>query len=91
VSDRRLVTADDLPEPAAFSTFHLFLKLHHRRRQAMTANAIVQARIDAWFRTKVREALDDPHPALAQDAVEKHFARRRAAALLKAIKGDLPS
>lgn len=41
---------------------------------------------DAWFRAKVREALDDPRPALAHDAVEDHFARRRAAARLKAVK-----
>jgi DNA-damage-inducible protein J len=41
---------------------------------------------DAWFRAKVREALDDSRPALTHDAVEDHFAQRRAAALLKAAK-----
>lgn len=38
---------------------------------------------DAWFRAKVREALDDARPAIPQKQVEAHFARRRAAALLK--------
>jgi DNA-damage-inducible protein J len=41
---------------------------------------------DAWFRAKVRAALDDPRPPLANDVVESHFAQRRAAALLKAAK-----
>lgn len=35
---------------------------------------------DAWFRAKVREALDDKRPAISQAQVEKHFAGRRAAA-----------
>ena len=35
---------------------------------------------DAWFRAKVREALDDPRPAVPHKQVEAHFARRRAAA-----------
>ena len=38
---------------------------------------------DAWFRAKVREALDDPRPAIPHEQVEAHFAQRRAAALLK--------
>jgi DNA-damage-inducible protein J len=38
---------------------------------------------DAWFRAKVREALDDPRPAIPHKQVEAHFAKRRAAALLK--------
>src|ERR1035438_5111445 len=38
---------------------------------------------DAWFRAKVREALDDPRPAVPHEQVEAHFARRRAKALLK--------
>ena len=40
---------------------------------------------DAWFRAKVREAMDDPRPAIAHDDVEAHFAKRREAAL-KALK-----
>ena len=35
---------------------------------------------DAWFRAKVREALDDPRPSIPDDEVEAHFARRQAAA-----------
>jgi DNA-damage-inducible protein J len=41
---------------------------------------------DAWLRSKVQEALDDPRPAVGDDVVEDHFARRRAAVLLKASK-----
>lgn len=36
---------------------------------------------DAWFRAKVQEALEDLRPALPQDEVKAHFAKRRAAAL----------
>jgi DNA-damage-inducible protein J len=36
---------------------------------------------DGWFRTKVQEALNDPHLAISQEKVEAHFARRRATAL----------
>jgi DNA-damage-inducible protein J len=43
---------------------------------------------DAWFRAKVREALDDPRPAIPDEEVEAHFAKRRAAALRKAGEGD---
>jgi DNA-damage-inducible protein J len=38
---------------------------------------------DAWFRAKVQEALDDPHPGIPHKKVEAHFARRRAAAQRK--------
>ena len=38
---------------------------------------------DAWFRTKVQEALDDPRPGIPHGQVEAHFAKRRAVALLK--------
>jgi DNA-damage-inducible protein J len=38
---------------------------------------------DAWFRAKVQEALDDPRPAIPHQKVKAHFAKRRAAALLK--------
>lgn len=34
---------------------------------------------DAWFRAKVREALDDPRPPIPHEKVEAHFATRRAA------------
>lgn len=43
---------------------------------------------DAWFRAKVREALEDDRPDVPDDQVEAHFAKRRAAAR-KA--GDLKS
>lgn len=33
---------------------------------------------DTWFRAKVQEALDDPRPALSNEEVKAHFARRRA-------------
>ena len=36
---------------------------------------------DAWFRAKVREALDDRRPPVPHGEVESHFAKRRAAAL----------
>jgi DNA-damage-inducible protein J len=39
---------------------------------------------DAWFRAKVQEALNDPRPGIPHAKVEKHFARRRAAASRKA-------
>jgi DNA-damage-inducible protein J len=34
---------------------------------------------DAWFRAKVHEALRDPRPALPNEKVKAHFAKRRAA------------
>jgi DNA-damage-inducible protein J len=46
------------------------------------------AAYDAWFRAKVREALDDPRPPIPHDEVEAHFARRRATALRKAAEGE---
>lgn len=42
------------------------------------------AEYDAWFREKVREALDDTHPAIGHKTVKAHFAKRRAAASRKA-------
>lgn len=38
---------------------------------------------DAWFRSKVREALEDPSPDIAQADVVAEFAARRAATLRK--------
>jgi len=35
---------------------------------------------DAWFRARVREALNDPRPAVPHDEVKAHFARKRAGA-----------
>jgi DNA-damage-inducible protein J len=37
---------------------------------------------DAWFRTKVLEALTDTRPDVSEDEAEVHFAKRRAAARL---------
>ncbi len=34
---------------------------------------------DAWFRAKIREALEDSAPPIPHADVETHFARRRAA------------
>ncbi len=42
---------------------------------------------DAWFRAKVREALEDMRPRVPHEEVEAHFAKRRQAALKKARKG----
>lgn len=42
---------------------------------------------DAWFRAKVKEALEDMRPAISHDEVKAHFAKRRSAALRKA-EGD---
>lgn len=39
---------------------------------------------DAWFRAKVREALEDTRPDIPDDQLEAHFAERRAAARRKA-------
>jgi DNA-damage-inducible protein J len=51
---------------------------------ALPAGLTVNAQAhDAWFRAKVREALDDPRPALSNEEVEAHFAKRRAAARQK--------
>jgi DNA-damage-inducible protein J len=47
---------------------------------SLTNNAAAH---DEWFRAKVQEALDDPHPGIQHEKVEAHFARRRAAALRK--------
>ncbi|GAA4355593.1 type II toxin-antitoxin system RelB/DinJ family antitoxin [Variovorax defluvii] len=55
---------------------------------ALPAGLVVDAAAhDAWFRAKVQEALDDPRPAVSHERVEAHFAKRRAASLLKAGKG----
>lgn len=39
---------------------------------------------DAWFRAKVKEALDDPRPAVPHATVTAQFANRRSAAKSKA-------
>jgi DNA-damage-inducible protein J len=39
---------------------------------------------DAWFRAKVREALEDERRDVDDATAEVHFAKRRAAALGKA-------
>lgn len=43
---------------------------------------------DAWFRTKVREALEDARPDIADSDADAQFAARRAAALRKADTGE---
>jgi len=47
----------------------------------LTADAAAH---DAWFRTKVQEALKRSGPRNPAQKVEAHFAKRRAAALRKA-------
>jgi len=47
------------------------------------------AAYDTWFRAKVREALDDPRPAISHEVVKARFAKRRSAALERA-EGDQP-
>jgi DNA-damage-inducible protein J len=39
---------------------------------------------DAWFRAKVRQALEDTRPDTDEATAEAHFRKRRAAALGKA-------
>lgn len=41
---------------------------------------------DAWFRSRVQDALNNRKPAVPHHKVEAHFAERRAAALRKASK-----
>jgi DNA-damage-inducible protein J len=48
---------------------------------ALATNA---AKHDAWFRAKVREALDDPRPAIPHEKVEAYFAERRAKKKIRA-------
>lgn len=43
---------------------------------------------DAWFRAKVREALDDARPAIPHDEVEAQFAERRQQALRRAGESE---
>ncbi|MBB3258929.1 DNA-damage-inducible protein J [Paraburkholderia bannensis] len=50
--------------------------------------AIDPATHDAWFRARVREALEDLRPAIAADDVEAHFAKRRAATAASALEED---
>jgi DNA-damage-inducible protein J len=50
---------------------------------------IDQAAYDAWFRKKVREALDDPRPDIPHDEVEAHFSKRRTAALARIAKVEM--
>ncbi len=38
---------------------------------------------DAWFRARVLEALADPRPDVSAEEVDKEFAARRAATMLK--------
>jgi DNA-damage-inducible protein J len=44
---------------------------------------------DAWFRAKVREALDDPRPGIPHAEIEAHFSGRRARALIKAAESQV--
>jgi DNA-damage-inducible protein J len=48
------------------------------------ALATETAAYEAWFRRKVQEALNDTRPDIPHEQVEKHFAKRRAAAARRA-------
>ena len=48
------------------------------------------ATFDNWFRAKVQEALDDPRPAIPNDAVEARFAARRIQARGGVTKAQSP-
>lgn len=41
---------------------------------------------DAWFRARVKEALEDDRPLASDEEVDAHFAKRRAAASSKTRK-----
>ena len=45
---------------------------------------------DAWFRAKVRGALDDPRPAIPSATADTHFAARRKAAQAKTTTSTPP-
>ncbi len=50
-----------------------------RLASAMKEKAAKAEAHDAWFRTKVEEALVDTRPSLANEEVKVRFAARRAA------------
>lgn len=39
---------------------------------------------DAWVRTQIQQALDDPRPGIPGEEVEAYFAQRRAASMRRA-------
>ena len=43
---------------------------------------------DAWFRAKVREAMDDPRPPVPHEEVEAYFTMRQEAALQRIKQGQ---
>ena len=45
---------------------------------SLTADAAAH---DAWFRTRVQEAIDDSRPLIPNEEVKARFTRRRSAAL----------
>ena len=54
---------------------------------ALPFAATNDAAYDAWFRAKVREALDDKRPDRPNDEVKAYFAKHRKAARRKVHKG----
>jgi predicted transcriptional regulator len=56
-------------------------------RKFVTQPAADASAYDEWFRASVQAALDDPRPAVPSAVVEKHFAKRRAAAKRKYGRG----
>ncbi|MET3382032.1 hypothetical protein [Variovorax paradoxus] len=70
------------------------MHLNDEKAIACSWAASTWCRIGAAMRLKLQgpmqaggEALDDPRPGVNHEQVEAHFARRRAAALLKVGKG----
>lgn len=58
----------------------LLTRTAHEGRLPFELTADRQA-YDAWFRAKVREALEDDRPDVAHEDIEAEFAARRAATL----------
>lgn len=48
--------------------------------------AVKREEYDAWFRTKVLEAMKDSRPTVSHDQVEKMFHAKRAAAKKKSVR-----
>lgn len=70
-----------LPEAAAREAldFIEFLSQRHGLAEAATMADGDAAAYDAWFKTQVQQALDDPRPGVPAGAAREHFVARRDA------------
>lgn len=70
-----------LPDAAAQEAldFIEFLNQRYGIAEATVAADSDAAAYDAWFKSQVQRAIDDPRPAISADAARKHFADRRDA------------